>query len=196
MIQAFVITCDASYYPDGNAGWGAVFESDGRIWSECGMIADVQSSYGAELYAIVQSLKTTPVGATVIIRTDCAGIISLVNKLDSIGRKYYMRARGKVMPHYDLTKSLSHLVNNRSVSFIHTKGHAGDFQNERAHNLAKRKASQLLAAATMSERLRIASLIGDYLERNVAGPLLQSEAYDHGISILNIILPEPTNRNT
>ena len=89
-----------------------------------------------ELHAVIEALRRTPDGASVIIRTDSQYIDSVRNK------------GAAVQPNADLWKAFEAEAATRRVKIAWVKGHNGDLYNERADKLAGEQAEQ---ARLMSE---------------------------------------------
>jgi len=91
-----------------------------------------------ELTAVIEALKHTEKGAEVVVYSDSAYVINafLQNWFQGWERRGWKNAKGDPVENQDLWKTLRQLVEERRVTWIKVKGHAGDRFNERADQLA------------------------------------------------------------
>jgi len=91
-----------------------------------------------ELTAVIEALKHTEKGAEVIVHSDSAYVINafLQNWFQGWERRGWKNAKGDPVENQDLWKTLRQLAEERRVTWIKVKGHAGDRFNERADQLA------------------------------------------------------------
>ena len=118
----------------GPGGWGIVFHGDGTEAS--GYASDVTNNE-MELTAVIEALKCTPPGSRVRIRTDSQYVHRAVQENAMI------RSNTALWNDY---RSLSAV---RRVDVVWVQGHAGDQHNERADELARQRASQVLSSSHM-----------------------------------------------
>lgn len=114
----------------GPGGWGVVFHGDGTEAS--GRAADVTNNE-MELTAVIEALKRTPPGSRVRIRTDSQYVHHAVQKNAMVRSNTWLWKEYKI------------LSAERRVDVVWVPGHAGDQHNERADDLARGQANQMLS---------------------------------------------------
>lgn len=91
-----------------------------------------------ELLAVIVALETLKVPCTVKLYSDSQYIVNAINEgwLKNWVARGWKKADKKPVLNPDLWKRLLPLLETHSVTFIWTKGHAGDTMNERCDELA------------------------------------------------------------
>jgi len=108
-------------------GWAAIFHDQDR---EISGSAQDTTNNEMELEAVVEALKSTAEGASVIIRTDSRYVFNVA------------RGEGLVRSNFEQWRLLEQLVASRRVRLEWVRGHTGDSYNERADQLAQAEADR------------------------------------------------------
>ncbi len=126
----------------GPGGWGVVFHSSGKEAS--GNASDVTNNE-MELVAVIEALKLTPPGSRVKIRTDSQYVYRAVQENAMISSNTALWSCYKI------------LSAERKIDVVWIKGHAGDQHNERANELARQQASNMLDSSKAGGWARVES---------------------------------------
>ena len=122
----------------GPGGWGAVLLYNGQRKEICGGEADTTNNR-MELQAAIQALRALKRQSTVDLFTDSRyvkdGITQWINRWKARG---WRTARKKPVKNVDLWRLLDAQTVEHGVTWHWVKGHAGDQENERADELARR----------------------------------------------------------
>jgi len=126
----------------GPGGWAAIIVRDGMCKEISGGFR-LTTNNRMELYACIQALKETARDqGGVTIYTDSQYLVSAVEK--GWARKWrsngWMRDKAHRALNADLWSELLELLEGRKVSFRWVRGHAGQPENERCDELARRAA--------------------------------------------------------
>ena len=141
--------CDASFQPHHPSqiypsSWGAhIVTPDGLFLEKAGIMHHCTASADAELWAILHALQVIPDGASVMVLSDCQGVVEGVQdllslpppKLDSLpchtGVSAFFHKQPAALQQLRIEQTrLRHIL----VQWV--KGHHDDFGNCRAHWLA------------------------------------------------------------
>ncbi|MDA8192677.1 MAG: ribonuclease HI [Thermaerobacter sp.] len=137
--------CANNQAPGGQpGGWACVFVEGG---SHSG--AELATTNNRmELTAAIEALKHTEAGAPVEIYSDSAYVINafLQNWFAGWERRGWKNVKGQPVENQDLWRELRRLANERQVSWVKVKGHAGDRFNEAADRLAVDAMNRLIAS--------------------------------------------------
>jgi ribonuclease HI len=122
----------------GPGGWGAVLLYNGQRKEICGGEADTTNNR-MELQAAIQALRALKRQSTVDLFTDSRyvkdGITQWINRWKARG---WRTASKKPVKNVDLWRLLDAQTVEHGVTWHWVKGHAGDQENERADELARR----------------------------------------------------------
>jgi len=130
------INTDGRCKPNPGLGtWGAVLRSGPHAGSLLGVVAEAQSTnQRAELTAAIQALSALKFPCDVTLESDSAYLI------------HTMRGSYRRKANLDLWEQLDAAAGLHNVAWVWCKGHAGNSDNERAHQLAELAASRVGAA--------------------------------------------------
>ena len=121
----------------GPGGWAARLKyADGRIRELGGAEPDTTNNR-MELRAAIEGLKFAGRGEPVTMVTDSEYLLKGITKwIHGWKRKQWKTAARKPVLNQDLWRTLDEL-NGRGVKWVHTRGHAGDPDNERCDEIAR-----------------------------------------------------------
>ncbi len=127
--------CQNNQAPGGQpGGWGCVFVN-GPSYS--GYDAKTTNNR-MELTAAIEALKHTEPGARVHVYSDSAYVVNafLQNWFKGWHQRGWKNAKGQSVENQDLWRELYQLAQERRVTWVKVKGHAGNQYNEMADTLA------------------------------------------------------------
>jgi ribonuclease HI len=127
--------CQNNQAPGGQpGGWACVFV-DGPQFSG---FDPATTNNRMELTAAIEALKHTEPGAAVTIFSDSAYVVNAFQQNWFAGwqRRGWKNAKGQPVENQDLWRDLKHLEQERRVTWVKVRGHAGDHYNEIADRLA------------------------------------------------------------
>lgn len=115
-------------------GWAAVF-TDGRSFSGGD---EATTNNRMELRAAIEALRQTPPGSRVTIHSDSAYVVNafLQNWFRGWEVRGWRNVKGDPVENQDLWKQLRAEADQRRVTWVKVKGHAGNELNELADRLA------------------------------------------------------------
>lgn len=143
MASKITIYVDGSYHRQTKiAGWGLLVQSWKGTHKDSGVLREIQSSGQAELVALIAGLRWlsnqnwVKPGASVLIRSDCQGLVNKANLLQKTKNKKSQEEA----PLWEEFKSLLKVVQrkiNRNLEINWVKGHHKTTGNLIADALAK-----------------------------------------------------------
>ena len=138
MTEVVIYTDGACRGNPGPGGWGAVLR-----WQDT-----EKEMYGGdplttnnrmELMAAIQALEALQRPAKVDLHTDSKYLLDGITKwIEGWQRNGWKTSAKKPVKNDDLWRRLSEAMNRHEVTWLWVKGHAGDPDNERADELARR----------------------------------------------------------
>ena len=142
--ETITVPCKCVTYTDGSysrgvGGYGCVFIwESGETTKLFGRVPiNFCSNQKAELYAIKIAVSNMPDGG--IIKTDSQYAIgSLTSWIIAWQRNGWKTSGGKSVENRELIEEISNLIEGKSITFEHVKGHNGNINNELADVLANR----------------------------------------------------------
>lgn len=107
-----------------------------------------------ELMAAIAALETLPPGLSATIHTDSHYVFfGVTERLPWWRSRGWRIVKGGKLANRDLWQRLARLVQERPVTWIWLKGHAGDRRNEQAHALAYGEARRAAGATGKHSKL-------------------------------------------
>ena len=125
----------------GKGGWAALLESStGESHMYSGAFLETTNNR-MEMTAVIEGVRQTPIGATVVVHSDSEYIVNAVNKgwLMNWQKNGWRTAQKKPVANQDLWQNMMVVLSERSVQFTWVRGHAGHDQNERCDEEAVRQ---------------------------------------------------------
>ncbi len=134
--------CANNQAPGGQmGGWGCVFV-DGASYSGA---EKSTTNNRMEMTAVIEALRHTPVGASVMVFSDSAYVINafVQNWFRGWEQRGWKNSKGQPVENQDLWRTMRALVQERHVKWTKVKGHSGVVHNEMADQLAVSAMEQL-----------------------------------------------------
>ncbi|NIX76380.1 ribonuclease H family protein [Microvirga terricola] len=106
-----------------------------------------------ELMGAIAALEALPPGLSASIHTDSHYVVSgATERLPWWRSRGWRIVKGGKLANRDLWQRLAALIQERPVSWVWLKGHAGDRRNEQAHTLAYAQAQQANEHSKLGKR--------------------------------------------
>lgn len=146
MEKATIITDGSADNVQGTGGWCAILVVGSSITEMIGF-EEPTTSNRMELMAAIEGLRAFKTPTQIKLISDSTYM------LKTLKNKWYERwfAENQPRPNLDLWQTLVGLVHYHDVELEKTKGHSGDYWNERADQLAKYARKEKIAMTQIHE---------------------------------------------
>ena len=122
----------------GPGGWGVLILADGGERELCGG-DPATTNNRMEMLAAIRALEQFPAGTALTLHTDSTYVMKGITEwIRGWKAKGWKNSQRKPVKNKDLWLELDELAAARDVTWAWVKGHAGDYGNERADELANR----------------------------------------------------------
>ena len=131
-------TDGACKYNPGPGGWGAYLQWGGKTLELCG--GEIETTNNRmELTAVISALSAIKRPVPMIVFLDSQYVKNGIQSwMDGWKKKGWKTADKKPVKNVDLWMKLDELVAKHDIEWRWVKGHAGDFGNEKADELANK----------------------------------------------------------
>lgn len=121
----------------GKGGWGAVIQATDTFLEFSGYSAQTTNNI-MEMTAVVEALKRTEPGSTVILTTDSQYVIKGITQwIHGWKKRGWKKSDGKAVLNKELWIEIDKQTHQRNITWKWIKGHAGHPENERCDELAR-----------------------------------------------------------